>query len=345
MRLLIVTQVLDEKDSVLGFFHRWVEEFAKNTEHIEVICLKEGKHSLPANVRVHSLGKERGRQSKISYILRVFQFSWRLRNSYDAVFVHMNPEYLVIAGWLWKLLRKRTGLWYTHGTVSLRLILGTLFANVVFTASEQSMRLHTKKKRVMGHGMDLSMFGVHRSPKDSLRLVTVSRITPVKNIENIIDALVILRERGITATLSVLGDVTANESTEYLTKLRTHITCGGLADNVIFLGKRDQKGVEEELSRSHLFIHASATGSLDKAPLEALATGVPVVSVNAEIANGLIEGAIFASNNPEGLASAIEDAVRKRIWEKESIRMQARDYIAKNHSLPVLIRKILAILA
>ena len=59
MKLLIVTQAIDSEHPILGFFHRWVEEFAKHCEHVHVICLQAGKHSLPANVTVHSLGKER----------------------------------------------------------------------------------------------------------------------------------------------------------------------------------------------------------------------------------------------------------------------------------------------
>ena len=60
MKLLITTQVVDQNDLFLGFFHGWLEEFAKHFEHITVICLKEGTHSLPENVEVISLGKERG---------------------------------------------------------------------------------------------------------------------------------------------------------------------------------------------------------------------------------------------------------------------------------------------
>ena len=56
-RLLITTQAVDLDDPVLGFFHRWIEEFAKHCESISVICLKEGRHDLPDNVHVYSLGK------------------------------------------------------------------------------------------------------------------------------------------------------------------------------------------------------------------------------------------------------------------------------------------------
>ena len=70
MRLLIVTQAVASEDSVLGFFVRWIEEFAKHCERIEIICLKEGKHRLPANVCVYSLGKEKG-VSRMTYLQRV----------------------------------------------------------------------------------------------------------------------------------------------------------------------------------------------------------------------------------------------------------------------------------
>ena len=63
MRLLICTQAIDKNDPILGFFHRWVIEFAKHFEHISVICLREGTHTLPENVSVYSLGKEGGESS------------------------------------------------------------------------------------------------------------------------------------------------------------------------------------------------------------------------------------------------------------------------------------------
>jgi len=58
MKLLIITQAVDTTDSNLGFFHGWIEEFARHCSKVTVICLREGKHSLPTNVRVLSLGKE-----------------------------------------------------------------------------------------------------------------------------------------------------------------------------------------------------------------------------------------------------------------------------------------------
>ncbi len=96
-KLLILTQAVDTQDPVLGFFHAWIEGLAKHYESVSVICLKEGRHSLPDNVRVYSLGKEGGR-SRLKYVARFYRYSWQLRKEYDSVFVHMNEEYALLGG-------------------------------------------------------------------------------------------------------------------------------------------------------------------------------------------------------------------------------------------------------
>ncbi len=91
MRILITTQILDRTDPGLGFFHRWVEVFAAECEAVHVICLKKGEYELPPNVTVTSLGKEEG-AGRFMRLIRFYATILRYRNSYDAVFVHMNPE-------------------------------------------------------------------------------------------------------------------------------------------------------------------------------------------------------------------------------------------------------------
>src|SRR3989344_6410983 len=99
MRVLICTQAVDRDDTDLGFFIRWIEEIAKESEHVLVVCLRKGAHSLPANVEVISLGE----RYRLLRALEVCTIAFGRRHEYDAVFVHMNPEYIVAAGWLWRL--------------------------------------------------------------------------------------------------------------------------------------------------------------------------------------------------------------------------------------------------
>ena len=90
MRLLIITQKVDKNDDILGFFHRWILEFAKHYESVTVICLEEGDHDFYSvknakfrsknsaefsgtGIKVLSLGKEIG-GSKISYIFNFYKY-------------------------------------------------------------------------------------------------------------------------------------------------------------------------------------------------------------------------------------------------------------------------------
>src|SRR2546430_1831582 len=100
MRLLIVTQAVDRADPILGFFHRWIEGFASRVEHVSVIGQRVGEYSLPPNVSVHSLGKERG-LSRWRQTILFWRLLWRHRHEYDAVFVHMVPLWVVLGGPLW----------------------------------------------------------------------------------------------------------------------------------------------------------------------------------------------------------------------------------------------------
>ena len=89
MNVLICTQKVDKNDPILGFFHDWVIGFAAKYDYVTVICLFEGEHDLPENVKVFSLGKEKG-ASKVAYLMRFYKYIWSKQTEYDVVFVHMN---------------------------------------------------------------------------------------------------------------------------------------------------------------------------------------------------------------------------------------------------------------
>ncbi|PIR84905.1 hypothetical protein COU16_00085 [Candidatus Kaiserbacteria bacterium CG10_big_fil_rev_8_21_14_0_10_47_16] len=267
MKLLIVTQVVDQNDPVLGFFHRWIEEFAKHYEQVHVICLREGTHALPENVTVHSLGKEAGK-GKLTYIFRFYSYIWKLRKEYDAVFVHMNQIY-VLLGWpLWKVFGKKVGLWYTHKSVTIRLRLATLLSNIVFTASKESFRIKTGKLHVMGHGIDTELFSINEHKVRGEHLLSVGRLNRTKRHD-----LAICAAAEAKRELRIIGDGSERENLESLAD-----RCGA---HVSFLGAKNQEELQSEYQSTYALIHASETGSLDKVILEALACGCPVVSTSA----------------------------------------------------------------
>src|SRR3989338_3274591 len=243
MKLLLCTQVVDKNDPVLGFFVRWIEEFKKHCE-VEVISLKT-----------------LGRGGKIMR-------TWRLlrrasAGQYDAVFVHMNPEYLVAAGWLWKLRGKKTGLWYTHKSVDLKLRVAEKFADVILTASKESFRLPSNKVRVMGHGIDTEFFTPDQDTVRGESILSVGRLMKSKRHDLAIEAAA--REH---RELRIAGDGPERQNLEALAKKH--------GARVHFLGGINQTQLRDEYHKAAYLIHTSETGSLDKVVLEALACGCPV---------------------------------------------------------------------
>lgn len=344
MKLLIFTQKVDSLDDNLGFFHRWIEEFAKRCESVIVICLYEGTHSLPQNVRVLSLGKESG-VSRIKYLWRFYLYIIREHKNYDAVFVHMNQIYAVLGGLFWRLLGKPIGLWYAHGAVSSSLRLASVITNKVFTSTAEGFRIDTPKRHIVGQGIDTSLF----AQKDSyaltspVRLVTVGRVIPSKNIEMMVDALSILHSSDMSATLDIVGSSDRGDET-YLVALKDYVKNKGLDDAVRFLGGVPYADLPKLLVRYDIFINVGMTGSLDKALLDAAAAGLPVVSSNpaARTFLGDKDSVGVCDTNAQSLADALKKVILMDEHHRAAFGGALRNRVAQEHALPRLIETILA---
>lgn len=263
MKLLITTQAVDRNDPTLGFFHRWIEEFAKQAEHVTVICLREGEYALPNNVVVYEIG----RGSRIIRTWRFVRYIVQMREQYERVFVHMNPEYIVVGGWLWKLLGKKIALWYTHKSVDGKLRVAALFADIIFTASKESFRLKTKNVHIMGHGIDTDFFSPDPRVARGTHVLSVGRLMKSKRHD-----LAIRAATSAGRELYIAGEGPEREDLERQAQ--------ELGVRVRFLGALSQAQLRDEYRRAAYLIHRSETGSLDKVVLEALACGLPVETSN-----------------------------------------------------------------
>jgi glycosyltransferase involved in cell wall biosynthesis len=337
-KILIFTQVLDHNHPALGFFLDWIREFAKHCEQITVICLYKGEYDLPENVRVLSLGKEGNNFqfsifnfqliSKFKYLINFYKFIWRERKNYDKVFIHMNQIYVILGGWCWRLFGKRIGLWYTHGKVSLSLRMAEKITNIIFTASKESCRLDSGKIRIVGHGIDLNKFKYwERKPGDVFKIITVGRISPVKDLETIINAYEILEKKTENVSLEFIGGAGLPEHQEYLNEMRELVKKKGLNDKIIFAGPVPVEKIPEYLYNSDLFVSASRTGSLDKVVIEAMATGLPVISSN-EAFRGVLEVFSNKLKSPSPCEGGGQEGVISALGYKEKNTEELADKIS-----------------
>lgn len=331
MKLLITTQIVDLNDPVLGFFHRWLSEFAVNCEQVVVICLKKGKYSLPDNVKILSLGKENS-ASKLKYAFNFYKYIWQERKNYDAVFVHMNPEYVVLGGVFWQLWHKKIALWYTHKSVNLKLRLAEKLVDIIFTASQKSFRLPTNKIKIMGHGIDLEIFKPTQTKLKTKIIMQVGRISEVKGQLTLVKAFKKIVDKIPEAMLYIVGSAINERDKIYQDEVIKYIKEHKLADSVKLLGPIVNDKIPSILEKVRVSVNLSSTGSLDKDILEAMACNVHPISINEAFRN------ILPKNN---FIYNIDELPDKIIFFlNNSVECEYREIIKNSHNLKELIKNI-----
>ena len=326
MKLLIVTQTLDMNDPILGFFHRWVEEFAKRFETVTVIALNVGTYRLPAHVSVRTLGKELGME-RTSRVLRYLALLISLRREYTHVFAHMNPEYVIGGGPLWRLLGKKVGFWYVHGSVSWRLKFAAFFAHKVFTASKESCRIANSNVVVVGHGIDIDSF----APSGEMHppsIISIGRFSPSKRLETVIGACAVLKKSFPNLKASLVGNAGAPEDEGYALRISELAKNAG----VVMLPPVPHAGIPAILQGADVFLNASTTGSLDKAVLEAMSMGIVPVTSNVAFKPILESMGLFVENTPEAFAERTRQILGDAKL-KAGLAERVRKEIVEHHSL------------
>ncbi|MFH0854169.1 MAG: glycosyltransferase [bacterium] len=367
MKVLILTQKVDIDDPILGFFHSWILEFAKNCEKAIVICLEKGKYEFPENVKVLSLGKEKIRIKnqesrinnnffflisnffkKIKYTLRFYNLIWEYRKDYDAVFAHMNPEYVVLGGLFWKLWNKRIGLWYNHKEVNLKLRIAEKLSDKIFTAAEESFRIKSKKINISGHGISLNKVKVESqklkvNAGKNFKIIYVGRISPIKNQKLLIEAADVLinEEKVKNLKFKFIGAPIFESDKIYFNELKNLAAEKNISFYFEFAGNISHKKVFEEYNIADLSINLCPTGGIDKAVLESMACGSMIIVYNKAFKKILPMDFILNMPDKRELAEKIKWIININEEQKNKIKREMIEEIERNHNLCNLIYKII----
>jgi glycosyltransferase involved in cell wall biosynthesis len=165
--------------------------------------------------------------------------------------------------------------------------------------------------RVVRQGVDLDRFPC-RPPRFAgtpPEILTVAALREKKGHHVLLRAAGLLRDRGIRFRLTVVGEGPERGRLEALVRELD------LAGHVRLAGAEPPERVRERLIAADLFVLACTTasnGDLDGVPIslmEAMATGVPVVSTRLsgipELIQDAEEGILVAPDDPEGVAEAV----------------------------------------
>ena len=342
MKLLIVTQKVDSDDDVLGFFHKWLEVFSISFENITVICLGKGKVALPENVNVLSLGKEK-KASRFAYIFNFYTYIWQERKKYDVVLVHMNKEYVLLGSLLWQLLGKKVFFWYNHtyGTFSARL--AGILADRIFYTSSYSFFSGSRKAIQMPVGVDMEQFKPEASLAKENAVLFFSRISPVKNLEVLIEAAEKWDRDSVLIPVHIYGAALKKDQA-YFASLKARAEPLIKKGKIVFHGSVAYIDAPEIFRTYTLFANLTQSGSFDKTIIEAMASGVLVVASNKSFEDLLpLEyhaSMVFEEKNAHAFAQKVAALVRLTPEEKAKIGAELRELVMKKHSLELLSKRI-----
>ncbi len=335
MKLLIFTQKVDKKDSTLGFFHTWIEEFSKRTESISVICLEKGDFDLPKNVTVFSLGKEKG-VSKFSYIKNLYSYLNLIKGSYDGVFVHMNQEYVLLAGLYWKIKKIPVYLWRNHPKGSFLTSIAVWFSTKVFCTSTDSFTARFKKTVIMPAGISLEMFKPFvGAVRKKYSVCMVGRLSPVKHNELALEAINRLVVSGTQVSLSLVGGFLDRDK-KYVDELYEYVEKNKLSQVINFIGSKTPDELSEVYSSHEICLNLTESGSFDKTIVEAASCGaIPLVS--SQSFSTLLPDVCITENS----ANDIAESIKTLLDPAEQIKIQRDlDDFVQNQSLASLINKL-----
>jgi glycosyltransferase involved in cell wall biosynthesis len=181
------------------------------------------------------------------------------------------------------------------------------------------------------------------------RIVSVARLIEFKGHHVLIDACAELRRRGRDFDCTIVGEG------PWRGRLEARIRELGLGEHVRLAGLRSQDEVKHLLADADVFALASivdAQGACDVLPtviLEAMATGLPVVSTTLAGVPELVEegvtGFLAAPGDAAGLAGALERALASRELRRslgEAGRKRLEERFASARSAPALHERFLA---
>jgi colanic acid/amylovoran biosynthesis glycosyltransferase len=154
-----------------------------------------------------------------------------------------------------------------------------------------------------------------------IQFISVARLHWKKGLEYTLEALSILKQKGIKFEYRIIGTGPKEEALKFAAYQFD------LQDQVTFLGMLEHKDVKKELAKSHFYIQYSVQEGFCNAVLEAQAMGLLCVVSDAEgLAENILDketGWVVPKRKPDILALKIQEVLNLSETERQQIRNSA----------------------
>ncbi|HEU4646157.1 MAG TPA: glycosyltransferase family 4 protein [Burkholderiales bacterium] len=269
------------------------------------------------------------------------RFATHLGHLEPAAIVAANPYALMYAAWAMRLARRRVPLIVTYHSTRLLglkeqlqmaayrpLFWGADCAVFVCESQRRYWRrrgVFSRRNEVIHNGVDTEAFSSARDAGAGGRMRAAlgfrasdyvigltAVLRPEKNPLQLVDAIALLRARGMPAKALFVGDGPLRSAVEARSRAR------GVAQDVVIAGI--QQDVRPHIAACDVMALCSRTEAFSLAALEAMAMGKPVVHAEvggaAEMISGGHNGILFAVGDTEAFAAALATLAQRSACER-----------------------------
>jgi len=166
------------------------------------------------------------------------------------------------------------------------------------------------------------LFHLGMLKNERFSFISSGNMVPIKRYELLIQAFELVHAKNDNCQLILLG-----EGTE-LQRLKALVNEKGLNDSVVFTGIVAREEVSRRLAQAHVYVQTSKVETFSLSILEALFTGLPVITTDSMGPRDLINdlnGKITASNSPDAIAKEMLTLMHEyNSYDQKMISQQAQ---------------------
>lgn len=169
-----------------------------------------------------------------------------------------------------------------------------------------------------------------KTKQAELRIISVGRFFWKKGYEYALDALALLKERGITFTYTLIAEGKTPASIIY----QLHQI--GLKDRVNIVNGLSHNEVLKVIERHDVLVLPSVEEGIANVVLEAMATGTPVISSDVggmkEVIDNGVSGYLVQPRDVKAIAETLEQFVVMNEEQRFAIATEAKEAVSKQHN-------------
>ena len=339
LKVYFFTPKVDSNDPIFGHSLDWIREISGQAESLKVLAVHflSTSKDVDPKIDIEEIGggnfakRFRGIVKLIRIGFEIFQS----RKKQSVVIYHMIKEPGIVLGLPLKLFRVRQVLWYSHSSNSLGLNMVNAFVDQVFTPTQDSYPIASKKMRVVGHGINSQLFHLSAKASEDSRegIISVGRISKIKRLEILIRAMTDINEK-----VNLIGPIFDRDYYNKLVNLSANLNV-----DVTFSGVKAYESMPSFFLSSKI-CYTGSPRTLDKSAIQAAMCGCFVVSEENSVLYSIGMSEIWTSlgfMTPPNLKIQIKVLCQIQDLEEEQLRRKLAVISTSRHSLDNLIKEIL----